>query len=248
MTPDPSPFLSLIIPAHNEEMRLPATLENVRSFIQAQPYSAEVILVENGSADRTLEIARDSMTRMPFLKVIHEERAGKGLAVKRGMLEARGEYRFFADADFSMPVAEINRFLPPAMDSMDIAIGSREAEGAVRYDEPAFRHLTGRVFNTLVRMVALPGLKDTQCGFKCFRGAVAEDVFPYQTIDGWTFDVEVLFIARRRGYKIVEIGVPWYFDAQSKVRVFKHSLKMAADLFAIRRNALRGVYDPPAKS
>ncbi len=247
MNPSNPPFLSLIIPAHNEEERLPATLENVRSFIQAQPYTAEVILVENGSCDRTLAIAQQFAASMPFLKVIHEERAGKGLAVKRGMREASGEYRFFADADFSMPVEEINRFLPPAVNGIDIAIGSREATGAVRYDEPAFRHFTGRVFNTLVRLVALPGLKDTQCGFKCFRGEVAEDVFPYQTIDGWTFDVEVLFIARRRGYKIIEIGVPWYFDANSKVRVFKHSIKMATDLLAIRRNALRGIYDPAFK-
>ncbi len=242
------PFLSLVIPAHNEEARLPTTLESVRAFVEAQPYATEVIIVENGSSDRTLEIAQQHTSRMPFLKVIHEERAGKGLAVKRGMLEARGEYRFFADADFSMPVAEINRFLPPAVGSIDIAIGSREAAGAVRYDEPAFRHFTGRVFNALVRFLALPGLKDTQCGFKCFRGAVAEDVFPYQTIEGWTFDVEVLFIARRRGYKIIEIGVPWYFDAHSKVRVFKHSTKMAMDLLAIRRNALQGKYDPATTS
>ncbi|MCC6146548.1 MAG: glycosyltransferase family 2 protein [Anaerolineaceae bacterium] len=237
----------MIIPAHNEEARLPTTLEIVGAFLHAQSYSAEVLIVENGSSDRTLEIAQEYAGRMSFLKVIHEEQAGKGRAVKRGMLEARGEYRFFADADFSMPIEEINRFLPPALDGVDVVIGSREAEGAVRYDEPAFRHFTGRVFNTLVRFLALPGLKDSQCGFKCFRGAVAEDVFPYQTIEGWTFDVEVLFIARKRGYKIVEIGVPWYFDANSKVRVFKQSLKMATDLLSIRRNALQGIYNAAAK-
>lgn len=242
------PFLSLIIPAHNEEQRLHETLAKVHSFVQAQPYEIEVIIVENGSRDRTLEIARQYAVDRPYLTVIHEERAGKGLAVKRGILEAKGEYRFFADADFSMPIDEINRFLPPAIENVDIAIGSREAPGAVRYDEPAFRHFTGRIFNTLVRLVALPGLRDSQCGFKCFRGAVAEDIFPYQTIDGWTFDVEVLFIAQKRGYRIVEIGVPWYFDAHSKVRVFKHSIKMAADLFAIRRNARRGDYDPARRS
>jgi hypothetical protein len=118
----------------------------------------------------------------------------------------------------------------------------------MRYNEPAFRHFTGRVFNTLVRWVALHGLQDTQCGFKCFRAEVVEDIFPYQTITGWTFDVELLYIARLRGYRIVEVPVPWYFDSQSKVRVIDDSVKMALDLLTIRRNARAGRYDPPPKA
>ncbi|MEJ5202309.1 MAG: dolichyl-phosphate beta-glucosyltransferase [Anaerolineales bacterium] len=242
------PFLSLILPAHNEEHRLPKTLSQAYDFFQKQSYSVEIVVVENGSQDRTLELAQSFTQQIPYLHVIHEDRRGKGLAVKRGILEAKGEYRFIADVDFSMPIEEINRFIPPQLPELDVAIASREAPGAVRYNEPPYRHLTGRIFNTLVRLVALPGLQDTQCGFKCFRAAVAEDIFPYQTISGWTFDVEVLYIARLRGYRIVEIPIPWYFDANSKVRVMKDSIQMALDLLAIRRNHLRGFYAPEHQS
>lgn len=238
-----TPFLSIIIPAHNEERRLPATLEQVYQFLQTQPYTAEIIVVENGSHDRTLEVAQEFCKRIPILRVIHEEARGKGLAVKRGMLEARGEYRFFGDADLSMPIAEVNRFIPPQLPDMDIAIGSREAHGAVRYDEPHYRHWIGRAFNTLVRWLALPGLNDTQCGFKCFRAAVAEEIFPLQTFIGMSFDVEVLFAARRRGYRIVEVPIPWYFNPDSRVRIFRDSLRMGLDLFTIRLNAWRKLYD-----
>jgi hypothetical protein len=142
-----------------------------------------------------------------------------------------------------MPIEQVNRFLPPSLDQVDIAIGSREAPGAVRYNEPAYRHFIGRGFNTLVRLLALPGLQDTQCGFKCFRAAVAEEIFPLQTMGGMSFDVEVLFAARRRGYKILEVPIDWYFNADSRVRLWHDSSRMATDLLAIRRNALRGIYD-----
>lgn len=239
----PAPFLSIIIPAHNEEHRLPDTLAEIDRFLHGQSFSVEVIVVENGSADRTLAIANEHCARMPNLQVIHMEERGKGRAVQRGMLAAQGEYRFFADADLSMPIAEVLRLLPPALPQVDVAIASREAPGSHRYGEPAYRHFTGRIFNTLVRWLALPGLQDTQCGFKCFRAAVAEEVFPRQTIMGWSFDVEVLYIARRKGYRIAEIGVPWYYNPHSKVRVFKDSTRMFRDLLAIRRNARRGLYD-----
>jgi hypothetical protein len=148
------------------------------------------------------------------------------------------------DADFSMPVEQIGRFLPPILDGYDIAIASREAPGAVRYAEPQYRHLVGRVYNWMIRLLALPGLQDTQCGFKCFRGEVAEELFNLQTLPGWSFDVELLFIAQRRGYKIVEIGIPWYFNSESKIRVMKDSLRMGMDLLKIRLNARQGLYDP----
>lgn len=239
------PFLSIVIPAHNEENRLPATLEKINQFLAAQPYTAEILVVENGSHDRTLQVAEEYRQRIPYLRVFQEEARGKGLAVKRGMLEANGEYRFICDADLSMPIAEVNNFLPPVLDPVDVAIGSREAPGAVRYDEPAYRHLVGRIFNAMVRWWALPHLQDTQCGFKAFRGQVAEEVFRLQTIGGMSFDVEVLFIARRRGYKIVEVPIHWYFNPDSRVRLFQDSFQMAADLLAIRRNALRGIYNDP---
>ena len=149
------------------------TLNQALTFIQAQDYPVEVLIVENGSQDRTLEIAQDFARTHPQFRVLVEQQRGKGLAVRRGMLEARGLYRFMADADFSMPVEQINRFLPPQLTDYDVAIASREGPGAVRYNEPAYRHLVGRIFNTLIRLIALPGLQDTQCGFKCFRGEAA---------------------------------------------------------------------------
>jgi hypothetical protein len=160
------------------------------------------------------------------------------------MLEAKGEYRFFADADLSMPIREVNRFIPPQLTNIDIAIGSREAPGAVRYDEPHYRHMIGRVFNTMVRWMALPGLQDTQCGFKCFRADIAEDLFQYQTFMGMSFDVEILYIARLRGYRIVEVPIPWYFNADSRVRLVDDSMRMALDLIKIRQNARQGLYAP----
>jgi len=238
----PSPLLSIIIPAHNEEHRLSPALEQLDQFLKLQSYQAEVIVVENGSVDNTLSLAQEYARRMPFLHVFHEEARGKGLAVKRGMLEATGEFRIFCDVDFSMPVAELNRFIPPALDA-DIAIASREAPGAVRYHEPTYRHVIGRVFNTMVRVMVLPGLSDSQCGFKCFRAGVAEKLFPHQTFSGMSFDVEVLFMARKHGYSIVEVPVPWYFNADSRVKLFEDSLHMALDLMDIRRNAHNGLYD-----
>lgn len=237
------PFLSIIIPAHNEETRLPRALGQAFTFLENQKYAFEVIVVENASSDHTLEVAQKFVLKYPDLCALHEDLPGKGRAIRRGMMEAHGEYRFFADVDFSMPVEEINRFLPPAC-SCDIAIASREAAGAVRYGEPSYRHFTGRVFNFFIRALVLPGLQDTQCGFKCFRAAVAEDIFRFQTLQGWSFDVELLTIARRRGYTISEVGIPWHFNPKSKVNIMRDSVRMFLDLLIIRRNARRGMYDP----
>jgi dolichyl-phosphate beta-glucosyltransferase len=237
-----NPYLSIIIPAYNEEHRLPKTLVQVLSFIQVQDYPVEVIIVENGSQDRTFQIAQSFAERYPQFRVLKTNQQGKGLAVQLGMLEALGEYRFMCDADFSMPVTEINRFLPPILRTYDVAIASREAPGAVRYNEPHYRHLVGRIFNGLIRLLALPGLHDTQCGFKCFRGPVAEELFQRQTLTGWSFDVEVLYIARQRGYKVIEIPIPWYFNPESKISVMRDSIRMALDLLTIRFNGLRGIY------
>jgi len=236
------PFLSIIIPAHNEESRLPRAIEQVFAYLGQKSYSSEVVVVENGSNDRTLEVAQKYSCDFPTLIVLHEDLPGKGRAVRSGMLKASGEYRFVADADFSMPVEQIDRFLPPLC-ACDIAIASREKTGAVRFNEPAYRHLTGRVYNLLIRTLVLPGLQDTQCGFKCFRAAVAEEIFPFQTLTGWSFDVELLVIARRRGYNITEIGIPWYFTPGSKVNVLRDAGRMFIDLLAIRRNLRLGSYE-----
>lgn len=204
--------------------------------------------MENGSQDGTLEVAQEYTSRYAGLRVLHDTKRGKGWAIQKGMLSALGEYRFMSDADLSMPIEEINRFLPPALSDFDIAIASREAPGAVRYNEPEYRHLVGRIYNLMIRLLALPGLHDTQCGFKCFRAEVAEDLFRRQTLIGWSFDVEILFIARRQGFKIVELPIPWYFNPDSKVQVLPDSLQMGLDLIKIRLNELRGIYDQPNRS
>ena len=239
-----STFLSIVIPAHNEESRLPGTLEQVFRFIEKQSFASEVIVVENGSADRTYEIAQEFTKKNANLRVIQNDWRGKGLAVQRGVKEARGEYVFLCDADLSMPIEEISKFIPPQLKNVDIAIASREAPGAVRYHEPYYRHFTGRVFNTLIRWLVLPTLQDTQCGFKCIRANVARDIFRYQTLTGWAFDVELLYIARHHKYQVVEIPIDWYFNADSKISIFRDSLRMFLDLLLIRRNARRGLYDP----
>ena len=236
------PLLSIVIPAHNEETRLPPSLEKIDSFIRTQPFGIEVVVVENGSHDRTFEIASAYANQHSYLRVIQETQRGKGRAVRTGMQAATGEYRFICDADLSMPIEQVLRFIPPAFSNPAVVIASREAKGAVRYGEPAYRHFIGRVFNTIVRVMALPGLQDTQCGFKCIRGDVAEKIFPLQTLEGMSFDVEVLFIARRMGYPILEAPIDWYFNADSRVRLVQDSLRMFTDLIAIRRNAARGLY------
>jgi len=237
-----NPYLSVIIPAHNEERRLPKAMAMLFEFLEQQSYPAEVILVENGSQDRTLELAQGLRQQYAGLIVLHEEQRGKGLAVQKGMLKAKGDYRFMCDIDFSMPVSEINRFLPPLLENADVAIASREAKGAQRFNEPPLRHTIGRVFNLLIRVLALPEYHDTQCGFKCFTAHAAEMLFSRQTIRGWTFDVEILFLARGLGLRVVEVPIPWYYNSESKIHVFRDSVQMALDLLRIRWRAWQGLY------
>ena len=236
-----STFLSVVIPAHNEEARLPDTLEQVLRFLAGQAFTSEVVIVENGSSDRTLEVAQEYARQHPIVRVIQSGR-GKGAAVKRGMLEARGDYRFMCDADLSMPIEELAKFIPPALDDFEIAIASREAKGAVRFDEPAYRHLGGRGINFLIQTLILPGLNDTQCGFKCFRADVAGEIFALQTLPGWSFDIELLYLARKRGYRIREIPIHWYYGHGTKVNALRDAVQMIQDIFRIHANARRGLY------
>jgi dolichyl-phosphate beta-glucosyltransferase len=237
-----SVFLSIVIPAHNEENRLPRTLEQVFAFLEKQDFTAEVVVVENGSSDRTLEIAHEFAERHSQLRVLQNDERGKGLAVRRGMLEARGAYRFICDADLSMPIEEVVKFIPPALADFEVAIGSREAPGAVRYNEPAYRHWGGRGINLVIRVLILPGLQDTQCGFKCFTAEASERLFKLQTLPGWSFDIELLYLARRAGMRIREIPIHWYFGDDSKVSAVRDALNMIRDIFRIHGNARRGLY------
>lgn len=239
-----SPLLSIIVPAYNEGSpdRLPKSLREIDAFVKAQPFDVEVIVVNNNSRDNTLQIAEHAAREQAYLRVMTETRQGKGAAVKTGMLAARGQYLFICDADLSMPIEEVLKFIPPQLENYDIAIASREAPGSRRIDEPEVRHIMGRVFNFIVRVMAVHGLDDTQCGFKCFRRDVALALFPMQTIDGWAFDVELLFIAQRRGYKIIEIPITWYYKPQSKINPLRDSINMVVETFRIRMKGWQGQY------
>lgn len=236
------PLLSLIIPAYNEGQRLPRTLPTVIEFAERQPFAVEVIVVNNNSQDDTRAIALQFAATHPFIHVLDEPRQGKGAAVRTGMLAGKGDYLFIADADLSMPIDEVSKFLPPTLEGYDVAIGSREAPGAVRYNEPEYRHLMGRVFNLIVKVLAIPGFEDTQCGFKCFHRRVVRDLFLNQTIDGWAFDVEVLFIALRRGYRVVEVPVHWHYQANSRISPVRDAINMVREVLQIRRNWRQGKY------
>lgn len=240
-TPAP-PLLSIIIPAFNEERRLPVSLHKIDEFLAQQPYRGEVLVVENGSTDNTTAVAESFAASHPYVRVLHSQK-GKGAAVRLGMLEATGQYRFMCDADLSMPIEEVSKFLPPVVNSYAVAMASREAPGAQRYGEPFYRHLMGRVFNQIVRWLAIPQFQDTQCGFKCFRGDIASEVFQRQTMNGLGFDVEAVAIALARGHRVVEIPINWYFDPDSRVRPVHDTVRMVREVWQVRQNLRSGAYN-----
>jgi len=227
--------LSIIIPVYNEERRIAAHFGELRSFVDSFPETCEVIVVENGSTDDTAKVALDYQDRIPSLKLLREKQRGKGLAVRRGMLAARGRYRFMCDVDLSMPLSELSKFLPPAQQDFDIAIGTREAWDS-KVCCPAGRVFIRKVFNTLVRNTLLPGIQDALCGFKCLRGEVAEDLFNSCVIDGISFDLELLYLARLRSYKVREVPIIWNHDPDSRVSLFSDSLKTLRDIQFIKKH------------
>jgi dolichyl-phosphate beta-glucosyltransferase len=225
---------------------MPGSLQRVVAFVQGQAHPIEVIVVDDGSDDATATIVERFAAEHPFIELIRNPHGGKGAAVKTGVARAEGRFLVLCDTDLSVPIEELPKFLPPALDGYDVAIASREVAGAERIDEPYYRHLMGRVYNLLVRLAAVHGIEDTQCGFKAFRREVAREIFPHQTIEGWGFDVEILFIAQRFGYRIIEVPVTWYYSSESKVRPVKDTLGMIRDLWRVRANARRGLYDQKA--
>ena len=235
--------VSVVIPAFNEASRIGATLDDLERFLLQQPWRWEVRVVDDGSADATATIVEDYQRRQSRIVLQREPHRGKGGAVKAGLLAATARFRFICDADLSMPVAELPRFLPPMLHDFDVAIGSREGAGARRVGEPAIRHIAGRIFNYAVQQLSVRGINDTQCGFKMFTGDAADAIFPSVTIDGWAFDIEVLTIARARGLRIVEVPIEWHYRRQSQLSLVRDGASMLRQLLEIRARARRGTYD-----
>ncbi|MCC7372633.1 MAG: glycosyltransferase family 2 protein [Chloroflexi bacterium] len=236
------PLLSLIIPAYNEESRLPATLARISDALEVRGEPYEVLVVVNGSTDRTEDVVKAAAQRDSNIKLIVTPLAGKGRAVRIGVSEARGDRIVFADADLSTPIEEVIGLTDRLSARHQVVIASREGAGARRVGEPYTRHLMGRVFNLLVQALAVPGIQDTQCGFKAFTRACAHDVFSRQRVVGFGFDVEVLYVARMLGYGIKEVPVTWEYAASSRVDPLRDTIRMFRDVLRVRLNALRGEY------
>ena len=193
-----------------------------------------MVVGDDGSTDDTAQLVEQAATGCAGIRLLSLDHRGKGWAVKNAILAATGEYRLVCDADLPVPLEQMERLLPPVLSGVDIAVGSRDVPGSRRFGEPGLRRIMGRVYNLLVRLVALPGFRDTQCGFKCFSGAVVPKLFQRQVPEGFTFDTEVLFLARKRGLIVQEVAVDWHYGEGSKVRPFRDSLAMAGGLFRMR--------------
>ncbi len=234
--------LSIVIPAYNEQARIGATVQALAAFLRGRDWTWEIRVVDDGSTDGTAGVVEEVARTGAGVLLQREPHRGKGGAVKAGMLAATGEWRFLCDADLSMPAGELPRFLPPALADADVAIGSREGPGARRVGEPLARHLMGRTFNRAVQALILPGIEDTQCGFKMFSARAAGDIFPRVTVEGWAFDIEVLYLARLLGYRVVEVPIEWHYREASQVSMVRDSAGMLREVLRIRRRAARGEY------
>jgi len=237
--------LSIIVPAYNEEQRILPTLERLHRFLSAHPLRHEIVVVDDGSTDNTVGVVALAMARIPSLRLVRQTpNRGKGAAVRLGMLEARGQLRVMCDADGSMPPEQLPRLLEPIVAcKAEIAIGSRYAEGAkTDARQPWYRVLWSRLANRVIQRSLVPGVRDTQCGFKAFTAEAARDLFALGRIDGWAFDLEILALARRRGYAIAEVGVEWRDDRRSRVNPLKDLWKVVREAMTIRKNLRRGVY------
>ncbi len=238
--------LSIVVPAYNEEHRLPPTLAKLQAFLETQPLRYEIVVVDDGSKDGTCRVVEDTMATMPGLRLVRQpQNRGKGAAVRRGMLEARGQIRVMCDADGSMPAEELPKLLAPIVScKASIAIGSRYAPGAkTDKKQPFYRVLWSRLCNRVIQKSLVPGVRDTQCGFKAFTAESARDLFRDGRVDGWAFDLEILALARRRGFEIAEVGVEWMDDGRSRVNPLKDMWKVIREAITIRKNLKSGVYD-----
>ncbi len=238
-----SPELSIIIPAYNEELRLPATLEKIANYIQSSQRNTEVIVVDDGSRDRTLEVAESFRGKIANLRMrSNGVNRGKGFSVRHGSQEALGEIILFTDADLSAPIEEADRLIA-ALKDHDVAIGSRSVDRSlIEVHESRFREFAGIIFNTIVRTILRLPFVDTQCGFKAFRRGPSRILFEQQTIERFGFDPELLYLARHHGLSTIEVPVRWSHSPATKVNMLRDSIQMFVDIFIIRWNSLQGRY------
>ncbi len=227
--------LSLIIPAYNEEQRIKASLENALDFFESKSLNFEILVVDDGSKDNTKQLVTNFDS--PKIKLIaQDQNRGKGAAVTRGMLEANGQIRIFSDADFSTPVTEIDKVITAMSLGTEVFIGSRALDySMIKKHQPAYREFMGKTFNKLVQLFLISGIKDTQCGFKGFTAKAAEDIFSKMKIEGFGFDLEIIYLANKLGFQISEVPVEWYNDERSTVNPIKDSITMFFDIFKVKR-------------
>jgi len=237
-------YLSVIIPAYNEEKRIPDTLINIDKYLRKQDYQYEIIVVSDGSKDKTAAIVRQLQVKIANLKLIdNKENHGKGFVVRQGLLEAKGDIRLFTDADNSTSIDQVEKMFPWFDKGFDVVIGSRDIKGAVlNPPQPFYRRFVGNVFNLMVQaIVGLWGIWDTQCGFKALSAKASQDILPRCKIDRWAFDPEILKVGRKLGYNIKEVPIIWVNDPESKVKL-KGMIRMGLDLLRIRWNLITKKY------
>src|SRR4051812_22831050 len=239
------PTYSIVIPAYNEGERLVASLDKVLAYISAQRWNAEVLVVNDGSRDNTAEIIRRYAALHPIVRLVENPgNRGKGYSVRNGMLHANGDLLLFSDADLSSPISEAPKLFAAIRSGADVASGSRWLRSETQTErQPFYRQLFGRMFNLFLRIVLGLRFRDTQCGFKAFTRSAAQEIFPRQQIEGWGFDPEILFLARRMGFKSVEIPVAWAHDARTKMSYFRDGMRMVGEVLKVRWNALSGRYN-----
>jgi dolichyl-phosphate beta-glucosyltransferase len=227
--------LSVVIPAYNEEKRLPQSLAAVMDFLKKQPYGSQIIISDDGSQDRTVALSEELLNGFPHQVLVTPQNRGKGHAVRQGMLAATGTYVLFTDADLSTPIEEVTRFLTHLEKDQDVVIGSRALPGSqVEVHQNFLRETMGKVFNFIALTWAFKGIHDSQCGFKCFRREAAQKLFSLQKLDGFSFDVEIVYLAQKLGLRLLELPVIWRNSAQSRVQVFRDPLMMFWDVLRIR--------------